>query len=362
MKTNGPISLLIINPGSTTTKIAVYHEYEQQFFKEVVHDCKSMELFPAVLDQEHYRYQCITDALTGQEDLLSSVSAVVGRGGLLHPVESGVFRVNDDMLEDLRTARYGQHASNLGAVLADRFSRTLSVPAFIADPVVVDELCPEARLSGMPELERKSIFHALNHKSSARKAARELEMEYDEANLIVAHLGGGISVAAHAKGRTVDVNNALDGDGPFSPERSGGLPAGQLARLVHSGRFSMDEIQKKLCGKGGVFAYLGTKDMIETARRAEQGDSKADLVLRAMAYQVSKEICSLAAYFSGEVDAVVLTGGASKLKELTDDIIGRVSFISPVLIIPGEREMEALAENGILVLTGKKEAMVYKKK
>lgn len=362
MKTKEPHILLIINPGSTTTKISLFQEAEQLFFKEVPHQWRDLEQFSSVASQEEYRFQCIMEALEEKKELLDSISAVVGRGGLLHPVASGVFAVNEDMLRDLKDARYGEHASNLGAVIAHRFSMALKVPAFIADPVVVDEMCPEARLSGMPELERRSIFHALNHKSSARKACEDLGIDYEDARLIVAHLGGGISVAAHAEGKTVDVNNALDGDGPFSPERSGGVPAGQLAGLVGSGKYSMKEIRKKICGRGGVFAYLGTKDMREAARMAEEGDVNASLVLRAMGYQISKEICGLSAWFSGEVDAVVLTGGASRLKVLTDDIISRVSFIAPVLIIPGEREMEALAENGMRVLTGKQDAMEYVRK
>ncbi len=355
-------TMLIINPGSTSTKVAVYRGTRELCFHEVTHDWSRLEQFPSIADQEEYRYECILEALQDDADLLDDLSAVVARGGLLHPIESGVYRIHEDMLEDLRSARYGEHASNLGALTAQRFCSRYHVPGFIADPVVVDELCDEARLSGMPELERRSIFHALNHKSAARRAADELGMPYEAVSLIVAHLGGGISVGVHLQGRVVDVNNALDGDGPFSPERSGGVPAGQLAALTASQQYTLPEIQKKICGKGGVFAYLGTKSMIETARRAAEGDHLADLVLRSMAYQVSKEICSLAAVLCGKVDSVVLTGGASQLKELTDEIIRRVSFLAPVQIIPGEREMVALAENGLRVLTGKAEPGNYRKR
>ncbi len=354
-----PTYLLIINPGSTTTKAAVYRDTEQLWYEEIVHDWKALDAFASIAEQEDYRLRRIQEALVSQGELMGRINAVVGRGGLLRPIESGVFAVNDDMLADLRSARYGEHASNLGALIARQFSETLGVPAFIADPVVVDELCDEARLSGMPEIERKSIFHALNQKSSARKAAADIGLAYEEARLIVAHLGGGVSVAVHAEGRCADVNNALDGDGPFGPERSGGVPAGQLARLVHSGEYALEEIQKKICGRGGVVAYLGTKSMPEVAQRAHEGNEKAELVLRAMAYQVSKEICGLSAYVCGEVDGIVLTGGASRLKELTDEIIRRVSFIAPVHIIPGEREMAALAENGMNALSGEQTVQTY---
>jgi len=353
--------LLIINPGSTSTKTAGYRGTEEVWFEEIPHEWKSLEHYDSVADQEEYRYQCIRQALAPRQDYLGKVSGIVGRGGLLHPIESGVYQVTQDMLDDLREAVYGEHASNLGAVLADRLGKELSVPAFIADPVVVDEMWDAARISGMPEIERKSVFHALNHKSTARKAARDMGQTYEESRFIVAHLGGGISIAAHDRGRVVDVNNALDGDGPFGPERSGGVPAGQLARLVNSGTYTIEEIQKKLCGKGGVYAYLGTKNMPEVAERSQNGDEKAKLILQAIIYQISKEICSLAAYFSGKVDKIILTGGASKLTLLTEAVIQRVSFIAPVSIIAGEREMVALAENGLRAITGKTAAGEYRK-
>lgn len=354
-------TMLIINPGSTSTKIALYKGLKELFFHEAAHDWSILDRYSSIAQQEEYRYDCILEALSPQAADLEQLSAVVARGGLLHPIASGVFQINEDMLDDLRSARYGEHASNLGALTAQRFCNSYGIPGFIADPVVVDELCDEARLSGMPELERRSIFHALNQKSAARCASAELGIPYESARLIVAHLGGGISVGAHEQGRVVDVNNALNGDGPFSPERSGGVPAGQLAELVASGDVTLPEIQKKICGRGGVYAYLGTKSMVETARRAAEGDAQADLVLRGMAYQVSKEICALSAVLCGSVDAIVLTGGASQLKELTDEIIRRVSFLAPVQIIPGEREMVALAENGLLVLSGKAEPGIYRK-
>lgn len=351
--------LLIINPGSTSTKIAVYDELEECFSAEISHKWDELEMFETVADQEAYRYDLVIKALEAHTISLAKISGVVGRGGLLHPIESGAYQVNEKMVRDLKNAVYGEHASNLGAVLAKRIGDELNIPAFIADPVVVDELCAQARFSGMPDIERKSIFHALNHKSVAKLVAQELNLAYDEANFIVAHLGGGISVGAHSYGRVVDVNNALDGDGPFSPERAGGIPAGQLARLVHSEKYTIQEMQKKLCGKGGVFAYLGTKDMLEVRSRIESGDEYAKLIVDALAYQISKEISGLAAYFCGDVDAIILTGGLARLKLLTDEITRMISFIGPVRLVPGEREMEALAENGLEVLLGHKQAKQY---
>ncbi len=353
------ILLLIINPGSTSTKIAVYEGMEECFFREVPHEWNDLEIFGTVADQEAYRYDLVIKTLADNNISFENLSGVVGRGGLLHPIESGAYQVNDAMVKELKLAVYGEHASNLGAILAKRVGDELGIPAYIADPVVVDEMCPEARISGMQGIERKSIFHALNHKSVAKQAAKDLDLSYESANFIVAHLGGGISVGAHARGRVVDVNNALDGDGPFSPERAGGIPAGQLARLVHSGACTIQEIQKKLCGKGGVFSYLGTKNMLEVAGRVENGDEYAHLIVRALAYQISKEIGGLSAYFCGKVDAIILTGGMAHLKLLTDEITQRVSFIAGVILMPGEREMEALAENALEVLLGNKQAKQY---
>jgi butyrate kinase len=355
-----PAFLLIINPGSTTTKIAVYRELEEVFAEEVAHDSKQLEAFGGVAAQEEYRHQLVREALARHEGTFPKLTAVIGRGGLLRPVPGGVYRVSAPMVAELRAAAHGEHASNLGAILAKRFGDELGIPAFIADPVVVDELCPEARISGMPEIERKSIFHALNHKSVARRVAAAMGTSYEKLNFVVAHLGGGISVAAHAHGRVIDVNNALDGDGPFSPERSGGVPAGQLARLVHAGTFTLPEIQRKLCGKGGVFAYLGTKDMAEAARRAAAGDEQAELILRALAYQVAKEIGALATCLGGNVDAIILTGGLANLKRLTDEIGRRTAHLAPARIVPGEREMIALAENGVAVLRGQMNVQEYR--
>jgi butyrate kinase len=264
------------------------------------------------------------------------------------------------MVEDLRMGLLGQHASNLGGILAREIASQLNIPAFIVDPVVVDEMEEVARLSGMPDIERISIFHALNQKAVARRAARDLGKSYEEANLIVAHLGGGISVGAHKKGRVVDVNNALDGEGPFSPERAGGLPAEGLLKLCFSGKYTMDEIKKKMVGKGGLVAYLKTNDAREVEKMIEEGNKEAELIYRAMAYQIAKEIGNCAAVLCGQVDAIVLTGGIAHSKMLTGWIKERVEFISQVMTYPGEDEMSALAEGGLRVLRGEEKAKEYK--
>jgi butyrate kinase len=280
------------------------------------------------------------------------LSAVIGRGGLLAPLAGGIYRVNERMRTDLKAAPYGSHASNLGAVIAYGMASRRSIPAFIADPVVVDELAPPARYSGTPEIERKSIFHALNQKSAARAVAKELGRAYTECRFIVAHMGGGVSVGAHDHGRVVDVNNALDGEGPFSPERAGGLPAGQLISLAMEYAGREKQLRKRLVGKGGLIAYLGTNSLEEISQRIDAGDAEARSVVEAMGYQIAKEIASLSAVLKGKVDAVILTGGMAYNDFLTDYISDRVSFIAQVRIIAGERELEALTENALAALRG----------
>lgn len=352
--------LLIINPGSTSTKIAIY-DNEKPVFEEVLrHSAEELEPYPTIYSQYQFRKNVILETLNKRDINLRKLSAVVGRGGLLHPIPSGTYEVNDKMVEDLRIGLLGQHASNLGGILAKEIASQLNIPAYIVDPVVVDEMDDVARISGMPEIERVSIFHALNQKAVARRAAKDLGKRYEETNLIITHLGGGISVGAHKKGRVVDVNNALDGEGPFSPERAGGLPVTGLLKLCFSGKYTQQEIRKKLVGKGGLVAYLNTNDAREVERMIEQGDKKAELIYQAMAYQVAKEIGSCAAALSGEVDAIVLTGGIAYSKMLTGWIKERVDFISQVLVYPGEDEMKALAEGGLRVLRGEEQAKEYK--
>jgi len=357
---NDVYRLLIINPGSTSTKIAIY-DNEKPVFEEVLrHSSEELAPFPTIYSQYQFRKDVILDTLNKKDINLTKLSAVVGRGGLLHPIPGGTYEVNDKMVEDLRIGLLGQHASNLGGILAREIASQLNIPSYIVDPVVVDEMDDVARVSGMPEIERISIFHALNQKAVARRVAVDLGKSYDEINLIVAHLGGGISVGAHKKGRIVDVNNALDGQGPFSPERAGGLPVQGLLKMCFSGKYTQDEIKKKLKGKGGLVAYLNTNDAREVGKMIADGNKKAELIYRAMAYQVAKEIGICAAVLAGDVDAIVLTGGIAYSKMLTGWIKERTEFISKVLIYPGEDEMIALAQGGLRVLRGEEKAKEYK--
>ncbi|KGG80104.1 butyrate kinase [Caloranaerobacter azorensis H53214] len=351
--------LLIINPGSTSTKIAIYDNEKPVLEETLRHSTEELSKYSKIYDQYEFRKNIILETLNEKGINLTKLSAVVGRGGLLKPIAGGTYKVNERMLEDLKVGVLGEHASNLGGILAHEIASQLNIPAFIVDPVVVDEMEEVARISGMPELERKSIFHALNQKAVARRAAKELGKAYNEVNLIVAHLGGGISVGAHKNGRVIDVNNALDGEGPFSPERTGGLPVGDLVKLCFSGKYTLAEMKKKIKGNGGLVAYLGTNDAREVIKMIENGDKKAELVYKAMAYQVAKEIGSLAAVLEGKVDGIILTGGIAYDKRFTKWIIDRVSFISKVFVYPGEDEMIALAEGGLRVLRGEEEAKVY---
>lgn len=361
MRQKDKYRVLVINPGSTSTKIAVYENEEMILSKSLRHSSEELARYPDIPSQYEFRADVILGALREADIDVKSLDAVVGRGGLLYPLESGTYRVNELMLDHLRKGVQGQHASNLGGLLAYEIAKDAGgVPSFIVDPVIVDELEPIARLSGNPLVKRRSIFHALNHKSVARRAAEKLGKKYEDVNLIVAHLGGGISVGAHRGGRVVDVNNALDGDGPFSPERSGGLPAGDLARICFSGKYRLEEIIDQLRGKGGMVAYLGTNDIVEAFNRADGGDEKAKLVLEAMAYQIAKEIGSLATVLFGKVDAIVLTGGIAYSERFIEMIKSRVDWIAKVMVFPGEGEMEALVGGALRVLRGEEEAKEYK--
>jgi butyrate kinase len=291
---------------------------------------------------------------------IREIAAVVGRGGLVKPIESGIYEVNEKMKIDLVSGNLGEHASNLGALIADDIASSLpDAKAYIVDPVVVDELEPVARISGHPLIERISIFHALNQKAVARTYAESVGRKYEELNLIVVHMGGGISVGAHKKGRVIDVNNALNGDGPFSPERSGGLPSGQLIDLCFSGKYSWQEIKSMITGKGGIMAYLGTNSFIDVCREAGKGDAKAILISKAIAYQISKEIGAMAAVLEGNIDAIILTGGLAYQESHVDRIKTMVGFIGKVVVYPGEDEIKALAFNGLLALDGKIEIRKY---
>jgi len=351
---------LCINPGSTSTKISVFKNEELFIDESLSHSTEELAPFPRIGDQYSFRRRVITEFLAARGFDILLLSAVVGRGGLLKPIPSGTYRVTDAMVRDLKEAKRGEHASNLGGLLARDLADTLSIPAFIVDPVVVDELEPVARISGHPEIARRSIFHALNQKAVAKRYSAAQGKDYREINAIVAHLGGGISVGAHRRGKVIDVNNALDGEGPFSPERSGGLPSGDLAKLCFSGKYSHEEIKKMITGQGGLVAYLGTNDGREARRRMEAGDSVAGLVFRALAYQVSKEIGSMAAVLAGKVDVIILTGGlAFDNTYLVPWIKEAISFIAPVEVMPGEGEMSALCAGGLRVLRAEELARDY---
>ncbi|MDD2282080.1 MAG: butyrate kinase [Eubacteriales bacterium] len=353
--------LLVINPGSTSTKISVFEDERPLLEQTLRHSAEELRVYDHIIDQYQFRKDIILESLHSQGINLNKLSAVVGRGGTLKPIVGGTYIVNDQMINDLTSGVQGQHASSLGGIIAREIAEQFNIPAYIVDPVSVDELSPEARISGLPDIDRRSIWHALNQKAVVRKAAAEAGKEYQEANFIGVHLGGGISIAAHLRGRVVDVNNALHGDGPFSPERAGGVPVGDLVRLCYSGRFSQQEMHKKLVGQGGLVAYLGTNDGRTITSRIEAGDEKAKLVYKAMAYQIAKEIGSAAAVLKGDVDAIVLSGGlAHDRTYLVPWIEERVSFIAPVKVYPGEFEMLALALGGLRVLTGKEEAREYK--
>jgi len=352
--------ILAVNPGSTSTKIAVYKNAKSIFLKNIKHSSDELKRFSKIADQFEFRKDIILQELKTAEISIESISGVVGRGGLIKPIESGVYEVNEQMKSDIRNVIMGEHASNLGALIADDIARSLpNARAYIADPVVVDELQEVARISGHPKFKRISIFHALNQKAIARAHAKSLNKSYYDLNLIVAHLGGGISVGAHQQGRVIDVNNALDGDGPFSPERSGTIPAGQLAQLCFSGEYSLDQVKKILNGQGGLVAHLGTNDAYEVEMKAKNGDKVAKLIQDAMAYNIAKSIGALAAVLKGKVDSIILTGGIAHNPDLVEYVKEMVSFIAPVAVYPGEDEMHALAINGLMVLKGEVTPKIY---
>lgn len=353
--------ILAINPGSTSTKIAVFQNTNPLFVKSMNHSNEELNGFDRVTDQHSFRKEIIYKELQTAEIDLTEIRAVVGRGGMLKPISSGVYEVNKAMKYDLIHSKVGDHASNLGGLIADDIARSLpNARAFIADPVVVDELEDIARVSGHPEFSRISIFHALNQKAIARQHAKSVMRKYEDMNLIVVHLGGGITVGAHQKGRVIDVNQGLDGEGPFSPERSGTLPVGDLARLCFSGKYTEKEVLKMIKGNGGLFAHLGTTSAYEVEQRAQAGDEQAKFIFDAMAYQVAKAIGSMYPVLRGQVDAILITGGIAHSKWFVNQVIDRVYRIAPTHVYPGEDEMRALAMNGLMVLTGEVEAKEYK--
>ena len=356
---NKKIRLLIINPGSTSTKISVFDNEELVVEKTLRHSNEELAPYATILDQYEFRMETILEVLNENNIELKELDCIVGRGGLLKPMESGTYRVNEKMLNDLINAPMMQHASNLGAIIADKIAKKLNIPAFIVDPIVVDEMEDIARLTGVPEIERICIFHALNQKAVARRAAEELKKNYEDLNLILVHLGGGISVGAHKKGRIIDVNNALNGDGAFSPERAGSLPVGSVIEMCFSGKYTHGQLNKKFVGNAGLVAHLGTNDGRVVGKMIESGDAHAELVYKALAYNIAKEIGAAATVLCGDIDAICITGGLAYDSRLTDWIKERVSFIAEVRMYPGEDEMIALAQGGLRVMNNLEKEKVY---
>ena len=345
--------ILSVNPGSTSTKFAVYESERLVCLHTMRHSLDDLKPYKTLTEQCEFRKNVILDRLKEDGINLSELAAVVGRGGLVRPLESGVYAVNKKLIYDLKYATQGEHASNLGGIIAYEIASEISnCKPFIADPVVVDEMQDVARISGLPLIPRRSQFHALNHKAVGRKYAKLHGTSYEKLNLVIAHLGGGISVAAHRQGRVVDLNQGLDGYGPFSPERSGTLDAGQLVRLCFSGKYTETEIYKMLVGNGGLMAHLGTNEIQEVTRMIDDGNEHAKLILEAMAYHVAKEIGSMIAVLKGDVDAVILTGGIAHSRFVVNYIEKMISPMAKVVIYPGEDEMEALAMSGLRVLRG----------
>lgn len=352
--------VFVINPGSTSTKIGLFGREGAIRVQNIDHAGTPLSKMASISEQLPIRQEVVAKTLKSwliDENLV----AVVGRGGLLKPLRGGIYRVNQAMIEDTLKCKYGFHASNLGASLAEGIARQYDVPAFIVDPVTVDEFIPEARISGIPEIKRRSRLHALNIKACVRKAAAKLGKEPVALNFVVAHLGGGITVAAVQGGNIIDCNDALLGMGPFSPERAGALPVEGLLRLAYSGEYTFQDLCTKLSKRGGLMAYLGTNDVCEVLKRIAQGDAEADLIFRAMIYQIGKEIGAMATVLQGKVDRIVITGGMAHSSQVVEALIARVGFIAPAEVFPGENELESMAEGGFRAIDGLEEIKTYSK-
>ena len=351
--------ILVINPGSTSTKLAVFRNEIQTHTTSLHHSNSDLAGFSDIAEQKDYREQVTIEWLEAEGIPLESLTAIVARGGLLAPIPGGTYNINHTMVEHMADGRFGKHASNLAGLIAYELGQRLEIPSFIVDPVVVDEMDPVARISGNPKIERICIFHALNQKANAKKTAILLDKRYEDLNLIVAHLGGGISVGAHKQGRIIDVNQALSGEGPLSPERVGSLPTQSLVHYVFDHGFTKAELIKEFVGKSGLVAHLGTNDSREIVARMHGGDEEAQLYFLTMCYQIAKEIGRISTVFCGIVDQIVLTGGLAHSTELVEEIRQRVEFIAPVTVLPGENELEALALGALRVLTGVEDARDY---
>ena len=353
------VKSLIINPGSTSTKIGVFEDETLLFEETLRHSTEEIGQFATIVDQKDFRKKIITDLLAEKNFDMKSLNVVVGRGGMLKPIPGGTYAVTDELLHDLRIGRQGQHASNLGGILAREIGDELGVPSYIVDPVVVDELQTLARYSGVPELPRTSVFHALNQKAVAKRYAKEIGKNYEALRLIVVHMGGGVSVGAHVDGKVIDVFNALDGDGAFSPERAGAVPSGALVKMCFSGKYTEKEVYSKIVGKGGFNAYLGTNDMRNVTKMANEGDAHAAEVKAAFIYQVAKDIGSMACVLEGKVDQIIVTGGIAYGAEVIEALKKMAGWIAPFTVYPGEDELLALAQGALRVLNGEESVKEY---
>ena len=353
------VKSLIINPGSTSTKIGVFEDETLLFEETLRHSTEEIAQYASIVDQKDFRKEIIVNLLKEKNFDINSLNMVVGRGGMLKPIPGGTYAVSDDLLEDLKIGKQGQHASNLGGILAKEIGDSIGVPSYIVDPVVVDELDAISRYSGVPELPRTSVFHALNQKAVAKRYAKEQGKDYASLNLVVVHMGGGVSVGAHKQGKVVDVFNALDGDGAFSPERAGAVPSGALIKLCFSGQYTEKEVYKKICGNGGFNAYCNTNDMRDVDKMVEAGDAKAKEVRDAFIRQVAKDIGSMACVLEGKVDQIIVTGGIAYDKAVVEGLKTQAGWIAPMTIYPGEDELLALVQGGLRVLNGEEKAMVY---
>ena len=353
------VKSLIINPGSTSTKIGVFEDETLLFEETLRHSTEEISQYASIVDQKDFRKDIIMNLLKEKNFDIHSLNMVVGRGGMLKPIPGGTYAVTDDLLNDLKIGKQGQHASNLGGILAREIGDSIGAPSFIVDPVVVDELCKVARYSGVPELPRTSVFHALNQKAVAKRYAKENHKSYDSLRLIVVHMGGGVSVGAHEYGNVIDVFNALDGDGAFSPERAGGAPSGALIKMCFSGKYTEKEVYKKFVGNGGFNAYIGSNDMRDVEKMVNNGDMKAKEVRDAFIFQVSKDIGSMACVLKGKVDQIIVTGGIAYDKAVVSGLKEACDWIAPFTVYPGEDELLALVQGGLRVINKEEEAKNY---
>ncbi|WP_319370741.1 butyrate kinase [uncultured Ilyobacter sp.] len=351
--------ILAINPGSTSTKISVFQGEREIFAETIRHSTEDIHQFKNIIDQFEFRKNIIEKVLKEKHLLDEGLDAVVGRGGLLKPLSGGTYVVDDSVLRDLSAGVSGEHASNLGGIIAREIGEDFRIPSYIVDPVVVDELEPVARISGIPEIERRSIFHALNQKAVARSYAKEIGVPYEKLSLVVVHMGGGITIGSHKNGRVIDVTNALDGEGPLSSERSGALPVRDVVNMCFKGKYDQDYIKKRIVGKGGAVAYLGTNSIIEILELIDRGDKKAELILDAIIYQISKEIGAFSTVLKGNIDAIILTGGMAHSEKVINLLKERVAFLAPIKVYPGENEMSALAQGALRILKGEEKPLTY---